>query len=335
MAQNIEVDGSGPVPKIDFAVREAFQKEDCLTLMSILRPNWPQNNIQFKIFTSGITNKLIGCYLPEDKKTMVLVRIYGHKSEVVIDREREIKTFQILFAANCGPELYAILKNGLCYGYIPGVTLSVKTVRDEHISKLIAREMVRMHCIQLSGALPEPSLFRVLRKWLNTLPEKFEDPKKNEKYKKMIPSADQLTEEINLLEATLTKRENNVVFTHNDLLLENILYDAEKDKVSFIDYEYASHNYQAYEIADHFCEYAGIDVVDYGLYPDKEFQLRWLREYLTCWNKAKTVNEPVTDEQIEYFYATVNKFALASHMFWGIWGIIQSYNSVIDFDFLE
>ncbi|XP_071947702.1 ethanolamine kinase 1-like isoform X1 [Antedon mediterranea] len=325
------------IPQIDITVRDGFEKEDCLKLMSVVRPNWTQGDIQFKIFTSGITNKLIGCYLGENKSNMVLVRIYGLKTEVIIDRESEIKTFQILFAADCGPELYAIFNNGLCYDYITGVTLTMQSVRDEQIAKLIAKELVRMHCIQPpEGAVPEPTLFKTLRKWQKSLPAKFDDPLKNEKYLKEYPSADILSKEIDLLEEVLTKQDNNnVVFTHHDLLLENVLFDKVKDKVSFIDYEYASYSYQAFDIANHFNEYAGIDEVDYNLYPGKEYQLKWLREYLTNWNKAKNIDGPITDGQLESFYATVNKFALASHMFWGLWGIIQAYNSVIDFDFLQ
>jgi len=29
------------------------------------------------------------------------------------------------------------------------------------------------------------------------------------------------------------------------------------EKVSFIDFEYVGYNYQAFDIANHFCEYAG------------------------------------------------------------------------------
>jgi len=31
------------------------------------------------------------------------------------------------------------------------------------------------------------------------------------------------------------------------------------EKVSFIDFEYAAYNYQAFDIAMHFCDYAGND----------------------------------------------------------------------------
>lgn len=57
----------------------------------------------------------------------------------------------------------------------------------------------------------------------------------------------------------VSKIRSPVVFAHNDLLLGNILYDPTSDsKVTFIDYEYADYSFQAYEIGNHFDEFAGI-----------------------------------------------------------------------------
>jgi ethanolamine kinase len=51
---------------------------------------------------------------------------------------------------------------------------------------------------------------------------------------------------------------DHLVFCHNDLLLANILHDKGKDAIAFIDFEYAGPNYQAYDIANHFCEFSGM-----------------------------------------------------------------------------
>lgn len=68
------------------------------------------------------------------------------------------------------------------------------------------------------------------------------------------------------------------------------------DRISFIDFEYASYNPRGFDIGNHFNEYAGMISVlilvntililylgfgpDYTLYPDKESQYRFLRHYL-------------------------------------------------------
>ena len=43
----------------------------------------------------------------------------------------------------------------------------------------------------------------------------------------------------------------------------------------------------------------------------------------------------ISDEEIHQLYRVVNKFALTSHLFWGVWALFQAANSTIDFDYIE
>ena len=72
-----------------------------------------------------------------------------------------------------------------------------------------------------------------------------------------IPSYAILEKEYQLLKSTLSKVNSPVVFAHNDLLLGNILYNQKQENIVFIDYEYTAFNYQAFDIVNHFTEYAG------------------------------------------------------------------------------
>lgn len=48
----------------------------------------------FQTFTDGITNKLVACQFGEDSShgdNVVLVRIYGNKTDLLIDRNAEIR----------------------------------------------------------------------------------------------------------------------------------------------------------------------------------------------------------------------------------------------------
>lgn len=72
-----------------------------------------------------------------------------------------------------------------------------------------------------------------------------------------MPSLDEVRSEVERLFAVYDEIDSPVVFAHNDLLLGNILYDESEKKVTFIDYEYADFNYQAYDIGNHFDEFAG------------------------------------------------------------------------------
>ncbi|XP_052592931.1 ethanolamine kinase 2 isoform X2 [Peromyscus californicus insignis] len=255
-----------------------------LRLIRELRPHWKPEQVRTKRFKDGITNKLVACYVEEDMRDCVLVRVYGERTELLVDRENEVRNFQLLRAHGCAPRLYCTFQNGLCYEYMQGVALG-----PEHIR--------------------EPNLFSLSAD---------------------VPKVEVLGQELAWLKEHLSQLESPVVFCHNDLLCKNIIYDSIKGHVRFIDYEYAGYNYQAFDIGNHFNEFAGVNEVDYCRYPDREIQLQWLHYYLEAQKGAAP-----TPREVERLYAQVNKFALASHFFWGLWALIQNQYSTISFDFLR
>jgi ethanolamine kinase len=76
----------------------------------------------------------VGCYTKADPKDVILVRVNGVGSELIIDREAEIQTFQLLYAAKCGPPLYTLFTNGMAYGFMPGTPLDEDNVRDDKVA---------------------------------------------------------------------------------------------------------------------------------------------------------------------------------------------------------
>lgn len=50
----------------------------------------------YQLFTDGTTNKLVGCYVEDSPEDMVLVRVYGNKTELIVDRDNELKSFQVV-----------------------------------------------------------------------------------------------------------------------------------------------------------------------------------------------------------------------------------------------
>lgn len=74
--------------------------------------------------------------LPNDT---VMVRVYGEKTDLIIDREEEMKNMRLLHAAGCGPPLYCTFNNGICYAYLPGVPLDENMVKDNHISRWVVK----------------------------------------------------------------------------------------------------------------------------------------------------------------------------------------------------
>ncbi|MEQ2262171.1 Ethanolamine kinase 1 [Xenotaenia resolanae] len=149
-----------------------------------------------------------------------------------------------------------------------------------------------------------------------------------------VPSKAVLEQEMVWMKEHLSTLGSPVVLCHNDLLCKNIIHNSKEGHVRFIDYEYSSYNYQAFDIGNHFNEFAGMAELDYGLYPSREMQMDWLEEYLQAYKLFTKKTEEVSQRELETLYVQVNKFALASHFFWGFWALIQAKYSSIDFDFL-
>lgn len=86
-----------------------------------------------QFFTDGITNKLLGCYVGAVMQDVVLVRIYGNKTELLVDRENEVKSFRVLHAHRCAPCLYCTFNNGLCYEFLQGTALEPEHIRSQPV----------------------------------------------------------------------------------------------------------------------------------------------------------------------------------------------------------
>ncbi|GBP59521.1 Ethanolamine kinase [Eumeta japonica] len=229
-------------------------------LLEVLRPNWDSNRVKFKVFTDGITNKLIACYLEESEcdKDTVLVRIYGNKTDLLIDREAELRNIKILNKmSDCfAPKIYGVFENGIAYEYFPGVTLNTDTVLNPKIWTSIAQRMANMHKVDLGKEVPkEPFLWDKIEQFLRLLPEPFSDPDKQNRFVSSFGSVTKLRIEYERMKSFLSKVDNPIVFAHNDLLLGNVIHNEADGKISFIDYEYAAYNYQAFDIANHFNEF--------------------------------------------------------------------------------
>uniref|UniRef100_A0A2K5X8E4 ethanolamine kinase n=3 Tax=Cercopithecidae TaxID=9527 RepID=A0A2K5X8E4_MACFA len=296
-----------------------------LRLIQELRPRWKPEQVRTKRFTDGITNKLVACYVEEDMQDCVLVRVYGERTELLVDRENEVRNFQLLRAHGCAPRLYCTFQNGLCYEYMQGVALGPEHIREPRLFRLIALEMAKIHTIHANGSLPKPTLWHKMYNYFTLVKNEI-----NPSLSADVPKVEVLEQELAWLKEHLSQLESPVVFCHNDLLCKNIIYDSIKGHVRFIDYEYAGYNYQAFDIGNHFNEFAGVNEVDYCLYPARETQLQWLRYYLQA-QKGMAV----TPREVERLYVQVNKFALASHFFWALWALIQNQYSTIHFDFLR
>nr|CAB3243896.1 ethanolamine kinase 1 [Phallusia mammillata] len=321
------------VLKVDITINPDNALEEAYQIIKLVRKDWKKEDIKHKIFENGITNKLYGFHKCDEKNDTILVRINGSGTERFLDRSAEVKSFELLHKHKCAPNLYCIFTNGLCYEFIHGSTITRETIRFPDIYKGIAHEMARMHAIpHPEKDLPKPSTFITMRKFLSIA-----FPSDNGITDAMNSEKVKLEQEITELEHHLEALQSRTVFCHNDLLVHNIIHTKETGKITFIDYEYASFTYEAFDIGNHFCEFAGVEDIDFSFYPDEVLQREWLRFYVLAKQKFKHGNcclkEDDINEQVDQLYIQANKFSLAAHLLWGIWGLLQARFSQIDFDF--
>eukprot|EP00095_Tigriopus_kingsejongensis_P007899 snap_masked-scaffold132_size323655-processed-gene-0.3 protein:Tk07899 transcript:snap_masked-scaffold132_size323655-processed-gene-0.3-mRNA-1 annotation:"low quality protein: ethanolamine kinase 1" len=302
-------------------------------LASLIKPDWPQEALRHRKFSEGITNVLVGVYRANNKSDMVMVRCYGHHTDDMIDRQAEIRNMLAFHDAGCGPTLYATFANGVAYSFIPGTMLTPESIVKPQVSQMVLEMMAHMHHFEVPAKCRSPCLWRLLRQFLSLCPTKFDDPRKNERFQKLgIFTKDELTALVIEFEGLLCNADSPIVFCHNDLLLGNIILSHDQSQVRFIDYEYGDFNYQAFDIANHFAEYVGVEnTMNYERYfPSEEMQKDWLKRYLKAFNKATSISSDVIHET----YVLVNKFVLLSHLNWGLWALVQANISTIDFDYL-
>ena len=225
------------------------------------------------------------------------------------------------------PPLHGRFENGFIYGYVRGIPLKAAQLSDQKYWTLIARKIARWHRVDCVPGDRSPRLFRTLWKWFRNIPKSYKRPDLHAKFHKSFDMTF-LESELAFLEIRAKSLNCPIVFCHNDLLAANIIFNPELDDVTFIDYEYGSFNYRSFDIANHFCEFAGFDC-DYSLYPNETFRRQWIREYLI------NSDEDFSDQSVSRVFEEVDVFSLVANFFWVIWALVQSQVSEINFDYMS
>ncbi|MBA0777967.1 hypothetical protein Gotri_005911 [Gossypium trilobum] len=288
----------------------------------------------------AMTNEVFQINWPtihDDLHQKVLVRIYGEGVELFFNRDDEIRTFECMSKHGQGPRLLGRFPDGRIEEFIHARTLSAADLRDPEISVLIAAKLREFHNLDMPGP-KDVLLWKRLRTWLGHA-KKFCSPKDAKDFCLNV-----LGDEINILEKEDKSNHPNRKFSaqlllaasmasiqcftntaYSSRLLMCILIDVKHafGAIPLIniseDYEYASYNPVAYDLANHFCEMAANyhtetpHLLDYSIYPGSK----------------------PSDAEVEQLLIDAEKYTLANHLFWGLWGIISGHVNKIDFDYLE
>ena len=289
--------------------------------------------IYLEPLSGGMTNEVFRCTAvqntengDEGKMMHLLLRLYGSGTELLFSRSLEISYLLKLSEAGYEPRVLALFLNGRVETFISdALSLSTERFHDPRVLPLIARQMHRLHIM-----LPDPdggssSIIDRIEQWVRIAED--------------LPEASQYSIDFSQALAQLRakvagSRKSPIVFCHGDLQQNNILVNDDFSSLRIIDFEYAGHFERGFDIANYFCEWLSEfdhakepHILHIERFPSREQQCRFCEEYLKC--GGAVVSQPDVDNLVQ----EVQPFILASHLQWGIWGVIQSANSGIGFDY--
>jgi len=281
----------------------------------------------------GITNLLFR--LRSDGLEPLLVRVYGANTERVIDREAETRLFADLSRRGFAPTYHGRFTNGRVEGWLEGSrALEPGELGQPALRRLIAAELRILH------GLPAPAggsrLWQTLEGWLETARTlDFSGAQETARAALGLDRYSLILKRLRSAERWLAKSNAartgwrlafRSVLSHNDLLAGNILINRTQDRVRFIDYEYGGVAPAAFDVANHFCEYAGFDSDFDAGFPSRADRDDFIAHYL---------GGDATPEEIADFSRAVEFYVLPDHLWWGTWAVVQARYSPIDFDYLE
>lgn len=353
MAHNIGVWGMAkifefPGVKVDRKTRGSLES-GILRMIRRVRPDWPKHDMILQRLSQGdrltaTESVLYGGYT-DDKNEMVLVKVYGD-SITAESKSTEIGLMRLFAHQRFGSRIYATFSNGVAYEYANGITLDFKVAVDKNVYPLIAKKVGLMHRVMSkhtglpANANSVPHVFNTLRSWLSRVPMRLADPRNHHRMLRELPLKATIATELEELELRILHYppspfgdqqqpfvEPQLVFCHNDLCPENIIYDAVARTVTFIHLECAGSNFQAFEIARHFYTLCGSDMTKVGssdFVPAAEFQMRWCHNYLAAFKDISM--QKVSLIEIERMYSLVQRFSLVFLLQEIIWSLINVEN---------
>lgn len=343
-------------------------------LLSKVIPGWTDfSRMEFKKLTGGITNMLLRARYGDSD---VLIRAYGHGTNLIIDRHREFISHLMLNSIGLAPPIFSRFKNGLVYGYLPGRSLEPQELSDPAIFPLVAQQLGYLHesldykLIEkgvetvreyLRGLKPHKNskrhkpktsfisnIWDLIEDWIDVVPvnksliASFADHSPDETVSEELLK-DIIKKEFFWLKQQLVNANSPTVAAHCDLLSGNIIIPEERgpirddalpdrasNQIQFIDYEYMMPAPRAFDIANHLAEWQGF-LCDRSAIPDPSPN----NPLLVKWVKAYLNNEDATESQVSDLILEIATFYGLPGFYWGIWAMIQSELSNIDFDYAE
>ncbi|KAI0343971.1 choline kinase cytoplasm [Trametopsis cervina] len=297
----------------------------------------------------------------------LLLRIYGPSSGALISRPRELHILHALSSRyHIGPRVYGTFENGRVEEFFESTTLTARDLRNPKISSWIGARMAELHDVDIAVVeLQSPpatptfeessdvttwpiAVTKNVKSWLLLAREVLTLPTVSEELRSAL-DLDRFKAEWDQYIRWLGKNEKElgsspVVFAHNDTQYGNLLRLAATPKeaatghrqIIVVDFEYASPNPAAFDIANHFHEWTADYHSDVphllrpDRYPTVDERYNFYRSYLahhqhSCASSADedSAPEPV-DVQLSRLDSQVRAWSPSSHAMWALWGLVQA-----------
>jgi thiamine kinase-like enzyme len=247
----------------------------------------------------------------------ILVRIFGAPG--LIDRDIENSNYAALAKRGIAPRYYGRFANGRVEGWLDMKHLEVAELGN--FNKQIAEQLGKLHVNFVLEPKEEPNMWSQLRSWMDqALVANFQNETDQQRAAKLDVTS--LPAELGWLQESVVPKDAKTAFCHNDALAANILVSSDLKDIQLIDFEYGGPNYVAFDIANHFNEYAGgtdNGVPMYELFPTEEKQ----REFLVAYLLAVNGKDP-TETEVNALCKEVQAFVLVNHLYWGLWAVNQA-----------
>uniref|UniRef100_A0A8C1AC09 ethanolamine kinase n=1 Tax=Cyprinus carpio carpio TaxID=630221 RepID=A0A8C1AC09_CYPCA len=314
-----------------------------------------EDDFQISVIRGGLSNKLFLCALPEkqpsigDEPRNVLLRLYGEILQMSCNKRdsRQSNTenhfqgadamvlesvmFAILAERELGPKLYGIFPQGRLEQFVPSRKLSTDELSVPGIFDEIAEKITRFHGMRMP--------FNKEPKWLFGTMEKYMD----QVLQLTFTREHHLRNFSRLLSYNLPQEMDSLKSTQC-LIKCFKSANTDRQRLMLIDFEYSSYNYRGFDIGNFFCEWTydytydkfPFFITNTKKYPTKAQQMHFFQRYLLESHAGfENLSEEDQQKLKEDMLVEVNRFALASHLFWGLWSVIQAKISTIEFGYME
>lgn len=266
--------------------------DDAVTRVSL----WKGQELKISQLSGGLTNEN---YMVEAAGQRYVMRIPGQSTELLsIDRANEVYNTKAAASIGIGPRVLEHIPelSVLVLEFIPGPTMSAKTLQSEEMAWRMASSFRRLHDSQ--RFLKDFNMFRLIEHYLRIVDEhRVTIPAA---YRHWLPTVARVEHAVGV--GSLPPAP-----CHNDLLCENFIDDG--DALRIVDYELSGNNDPCFDLGNTAQE------------ADFDPELR-----------AALCNAYFGREDARQL-ARMNLYALMSDVGWTLWGAIQAKISAVEFDF--